>query len=156
MVRSKELKDRLCKFKYNPYLKKTQLKSVSSLQRLEKIKERDFDEISNYSHQYSNNKSRTQESKSLVSRISKYTSSQNSESKVLSSNKSSFEKLMAQRNISKVKVHFGNEEFASRIKGKLDSLKKGNYSEMKRYRHPEPISSYWKSRCFTTQIESSN
>lgn len=43
MIRSKIMRDRLCKFKYNPDSKKTELKSVHSLQRLERIKERDFD-----------------------------------------------------------------------------------------------------------------
>jgi hypothetical protein len=43
IIRNKIIRDRICKFKYNPDSRKTELKSIHSLQKLEKIKERDFD-----------------------------------------------------------------------------------------------------------------
>lgn len=63
---------------------------------------------------------------------------------------------MAHRNSRKVNVHFGNDEFVTRAQVRLEALKNGNSTEIKRYKQPEPVAGYWKSRCFTTQIESYN
>lgn len=63
---------------------------------------------------------------------------------------------MAQRNLRKMNVHFGTDLFVSKAKARLDALKNRNSTEIKRYRQPKPVSGYWKSRCFTTQIESYN
>lgn len=60
---------------------------------------------------------------------------------------------MSRRNVQKISVHFGKDDFLARAKARLQDMRKGNSTEMKSKRMSEVGGSYWKSRCFTTQIE---
>lgn len=92
----------------------------------------------------------------MLTQISRISLSSNSEDKSVISKKDSLERLMVRRNIKKINVHFGKDEFVTRAKERLDALRQGNSTDIQRRKQSEPIAGYWKSRCFTTQIDSYN